>query len=267
MNSDSHDLIESATINPYFFAFNEIFSRLLWDLNPESWRSRRKILSWKNKYFGKKAVIVCNGPSLLKTNLFLLNRTFTFGLNKINLFFNKSDFRPSCIVAVNKFVIEQNADFYNKSNMPLFIDSYGIKHIKARKNVVFLHSSNHNKFASDCSLSIYQGATVTFVAMQLAFHMGFKNIALIGCDHNYSIKGPAHQIVVSGEKDDNHFDPKYFSDGVNWQLPDLLHSELSYSIARDVFQRHGRKIYNATEEGNLELFPRINLINFINDIK
>jgi hypothetical protein len=265
MHSSSHDLNKSARNNPYWRAFGEIFFRLLWDLNPESWRSRRKMRSWKNKFDNKKAVIACNGPSLLKTDLSLLNNTFTFGLNKINLIFNKSDFRPSCIVAVNKFVIEQNADFYNVSDMPLFIDSRGIKHIMARKNVVFLHSSNHVKFARDCSLSIYQGATVTFVAMQLAFHMGFHDIALIGCDHHYSSKGPAHQIVVSGEKDDNHFDPKYFSDGVKWQLPDLIHSELSYTMARDVFQRHGRKIYNATEGGSLELFPRIHLGNFIND--
>ena len=266
MKSDTHELMESATINPYLIAANNILSRLLWDLNAESWRSRRKILSWKNRYMGQKAVIVCNGPSLLKTDLRILQDTFTFGLNKINLLFDKSDFRPSCIVAVNTFVIEQNAEYYRETDIPLFIDSFGIHHIKPRKNIVFLHSSNHHKFSRDCSLSIFQGATVTFVAMQLAFHMGFKNIALIGCDHNYSRKGPAHQIVVADEKDDNHFDPTYFSGGAKWQLPDLIHSELSYSMARDVFQRYGRNIYNATEGGSLELFPRIHLQNFIEEI-
>ncbi|WP_277882134.1 hypothetical protein [Oculatella sp. FACHB-28] len=42
----------------------------------------------------------------------LLKGTYTFGLNKINLLFEYSEFRPSCIVSVNSFVVEQNAEFY-----------------------------------------------------------------------------------------------------------------------------------------------------------
>ena len=119
------------------------------------------------------------------------------------------------------------------------------------------------QFARDCSISIYQGHTVTFVAMQLAFHMGFKDVALIGCDHNFETKGPPNKIVVSEGKDENHFDPNYFSGGMKWHLPDLFESEVSYTLARDVFQAYGRNIYNATEGGNLEIFQRIHLKEFL----
>ena len=40
-------------------------------------------------------------------NLDQLEGVFTIGLNKINLLFEYSKFRPSCIVAVNKFVIDR----------------------------------------------------------------------------------------------------------------------------------------------------------------
>lgn len=261
--TDNPMLTHRPTVNPYLFGGREILKRVMWDLRPESWRSRTKIKSWKNKFSGQKAVIVCNGPSLLKSNLELLSNVFTFGLNKINLLFDKSSFRPSCIVAVNSFVIEQNADFYNQTEIPLFLDSLGTSQVKARNNVAFLHSSLHYKFARDCSMSINQGHTVTFVAIQLAFHMGFKEVALIGCDHNFASAGHANQAVVSGEKDLSHFDPKYFSGGVKWQLPDLIQSEVFYTLAREVFQAHGRKIVNATEGGQLHLFERQRLEEFI----
>lgn len=251
------------TINPYRYGAFEIWNRLQWDLNPESWRSRQKLKACKDKYAGEKAVILCNGPSLLKSDLSLLDGVFTFGLNKINLLFDKSSFRPSCIVAVNRLVIEQNAEFYNQTDIPLYLSSYGVKFVKNRENIIFLHKSTQKKFAQDCSFSISYGHTVTFAAMQLAFHMGFTNVALIGCDHNFAVKGPANMTVTSGEKDESHFDPNYFAGGVKWQLPDLFQSEVNYTLARDIYEATGRSIVNATEGGYLEIFKRSTLKEFV----
>ncbi len=251
------------TINPYRHALYELGSRLLWDIKPASWQSRWRLRAVKDRFIGRKAVILCNGPSLLKSDLSLLDGVFTLGLNKINLLFERSLFRPSCIVAVNRFVLEQNVDFYKQTHLPLFLDSAGTDIIGARKNIVFLHSSRQRKFARDCSMSIYQGATVTFVALQLAFHLGFQQVALIGCDHNFSAKGTPHKVVVSGDHDTDHFDPNYFAGGMRWQLPDLVESEASYALARETFQAAGRQVINCTEGGQLEVFPRMTLAEFV----
>ncbi len=229
---------------------------------------RKKLRAIKDKYYNQKAIIVCNGPSLLKSDLKLLKNIFIFGLNKINLLFDISEFTPSCIVAVNPFVIEQNADFYNQTKMPLFLDSKGMKYIRSRPNVTYLHSNDKLRdFAQDCTISIYGGTTVTFVAMQLAFHLGFFDVALIGCDHYFSTKGIPNQTVVSGKKDCNHFDPNYFSEGEKWQLPDLLQSEVAYTMAKIIFEENGRRIVNATEGGKLDIFDRVNLVRFYRDQK
>lgn len=252
------------TINPYIEAFNMVYERMKWDLTIESWRSRRRINKMANCYRGQKAVIVCNGPSLLKSDLSLLKNQYTFGLNKINLLFDKTDFRPSCIVAVNPFVIMQNQLFYNQTGISLFLNGAAIRQIKPRSNIVYLHNSGRiNGFARNCSMTVFQGATVTYVALQIAFTMGFKEVALIGCDHNFAAKGEPHAVAVSEGKDVNHFDPNYFSDGDQWQLPDLLQSEIYYRLANRVYNRFGRKIYNATEGGNLEVFERMTLDNFL----
>lgn len=102
--------------------------------------------------------------------------------------------------------------------------------------------------------------------MQLAFHMGFKEVALAGCDHSFATKGPANKTVIAGEKDSNHFDPNYFASGVKWQLPSLSQSELHYEIAQDTFTRHDRKIVNCTDGGNLEVFTRQPLSEFLQKI-
>ncbi len=60
--------------------------------------------------------------------------------------------------------------------------------------------------------------------MQLAFHMGFKEVALVGCDHSFATKGPAYKTVIAGKEDPDHFDPNYFSGGVKWDLPSIAAS-------------------------------------------
>ncbi|MGB9498879.1 MAG: 6-hydroxymethylpterin diphosphokinase MptE-like protein [Dissulfuribacterales bacterium] len=256
------------TINPYLTGGKLLLSRLMWDLHPYSWICRKRIRAWKDRYSGKKAIILCNGPSLNKVNFDELQKhqVFTFGLNKINLLFDRTDFRPSVIVAVNPYVIQQNAGFFNQTKLPLFIDAYGVKFLKLRHNVHFLHSASaFGKFARDCSISIYQGATVTYVAMQLAFHMGFAKIALVGCDHNFSTKGPPDKVEASGKTDPNHFDSNYFANGEKWQLPDITRSELYYQIAGEIFEGAGRTIVNCTQGGKLELFRRQKLSDFFEE--
>ncbi|MEA5139286.1 6-hydroxymethylpterin diphosphokinase MptE-like protein [Arcicella rigui] len=250
-------------LNPYKHAGKLVYERLLWDLNPESWRSRKKLKDSKNKFKGQKVVILCNGPSLNKVDFDLLKNIPTIGLNKVNLLFDRTSFRPTMIAAVNGLVVEQNLDFYNSTEIPLFISSNSSKIVTSRENVSFLHGSYQQKFSEDVSMSIWEGGTVTFVAMQLAFHLGFQNVALVGCDHYFSAKGAPGQLAVSKEKDDSHFDPRYFSNGMQWQLPEISTSEYSYNIANQKYLAHGRKIFNATDGGALEIFERIKIEDFL----
>ena len=253
------------TLNPYRLGAGFMLRRLRWDLNPQSWRSRALLRSWKNRHANAKAVILCNGPSLLKVDFDLLQRqgVFCFGLNKINLLFDKTTFRPHCVVSVNPLVLEQNTPFYNQTDLPLFLDSHATPFVKGRPNVGFLHSNAFPVFARDCSVSLFQGYTVTFVAMQLAFYMGFRQVALVGADHTFAVKGPANKTVVSGEKDESHFDPNYFAGGMQWQLPDLFKSEVAYTMARDMFAAYGGQVVNATVGGKLEVFNRVPLEQFV----
>ena len=252
-------------INPYKAALRLAANRLRWDMHLEAYRSRKSLSLKLDQYAGKRAVILCNGPSLLKTDFPALGSedVFTFGLNKINLLFDRSEFRPDAIVAVNPHVIQQNADYYRSSDIDLYLDSFAYRFVGHRRNATYLHSASINRFATDCRISINQGYTVTFVALQLAYHFGFKDVALVGCDHNFSRKGPANHAIVAAGNDVDHFDPRYFSNGMTWQLPDLAQSEASYALAREVYEAGGRRLVNCTVGGNLEILPRLDLAHFL----
>ncbi len=250
--------------SPYRNPLSQLKNRVLWDLKRQSRVSRKHLKSVLGKYDGQKAVIVCNGPSLLKTEFSLLKNVYTFGLNKINMLFDKTDWRPSSIVSVNPHVIEQNAEFFNQSELPLYLAKAAIKRVLPRPNVCFLDTGGGSgMFARNCCGIMAEGHTVTYVAMQIAFHMGFTKVALIGCDHNFATKGPANKVVKAEKSDPDHFDPNYFAGGVTWQLPDLVKSELHYQIAAENFSEDNRLLVNSTDGGKLDLLPRLSLTKFL----
>ncbi len=256
--------MDRPSLNVYRYAAALAYRRLLWDLRWQSWSSRRALKKIRNAYAGEKAVILCNGPSLNKVDFDLLKGVYTFGLNKINLLFDRTDFRPSSIVAVNSKVIEQNIDFYNNTDIPLFIDSHALKlGLKPAESKINLHTVDIPSFALDCSYSLFQGYTVTYVAMQIAYHMGFKHVALVGCDHYFGEVNKPNETLEAHGHDQWHFNSDYFTNGVSWDAPDLRQSEISYLLAKSVYEKNRRKLINATSGGSLELLPKINLRDFL----
>jgi hypothetical protein len=253
------------SVNPYRIGAGFILRRLSWDARIAAWRSRSRFRRLKNSRAGSKGIIFCNGPSLLKVDFDLVRRSgvLGIGLNKINLLFERTPWRPDYICACNGLVLEQNAGFYNHTDIPLFLDVAGRRWVRDRRDVTFMHSVQVNRFAEDCTWSYVQGSTVTYMAMQIAFHLGCTRVALVGCDHNFDAKGPAHAKVASGEVDRSHFDPNYFAGGVHWNLPDLVGSEYFYALAGRHYAKAGREILNCTEGGKLELFRRQSLGEFL----
>lgn len=255
----------SPKLDPYRYAARILLNRVKWDITPFSHIHRKRMLELKNSQLEKKAVILCNGPSLLKENLEIIPRNvFTVGLNKINLLFDERKFRVDCIIASNIHVIRQNANFFNDTAIQLFLESQAAQKriIKHRNNVLFFHSTLMPGFAEDCSYSINPQHTVTNVALQILFHLGVRKVAIIGADHNFAVSGTANALVHTTEDDLSHFSPDYFKNE-EWQLPDLIESEVGYLRAKHRYERAGGEVVNATQGGRLEIFRRETLETFI----
>lgn len=183
----------------------------------------------------------------------------TFGMNRAYMLFPDLGFETSYYVAINALVLEQCASDILALRLPRFITWRGRRWFGNDPGVVFLDTdyTGPETFSEDVSGRVFEGSTVTYVAMQVAYHMGFQTVILIGVDHNFTTRGTPNATVVSQGDDPDHFSPGYFGQGFRWQLPDLEASERAYRLAGEAFGRAGRRIVDATVDGKLTLFPKV----------
>ncbi|HEY5671029.1 MAG TPA: hypothetical protein VIS10_13620, partial [Anaerolineales bacterium] len=92
---------------------------------------------------------------------------------------------------------------------------------------------------------------------QLAYHMGFQQVILIGVDHSFTTQGKPNTTITSQGDDPDHFHAGYFGKGFRWQLPDLETSERAYNMARQAYEVDGREVLDATVGGKLTVFPKV----------
>lgn len=186
---------------------------------------------------------------------------WTFGMNRIYLLFEKMGFRPSYYCAANDLVLDQFAPDIATLRMPKFVNWNARQHFDmADESTLFLRQALRlsDFFGNDLCKPICSGGTVTYLALQVAYYMGFSQAILIGVDHNFVEKGtPNRAETRTREVDENHFHPDYFPKGSRWQLPDLARSEAAYRLARDAYEADDREIIDATEGGALQVFEKV----------
>jgi len=231
-------------------------------LHPWRRESIKRLTEMKDIHKGKRAFIIGNGPSLKQTDLSKLKGEITFAMNRFYLAFPDLGFTTSYICVTNDLVVEQFADDLAALPIPRFIAWRSHRHFKQDMPLngipTFVYTSYTGpRFAIDARGRIWEGATVTNLALQLAYHMGVEKAILIGVDHNFKDKGEANKTVVSTGDDPNHFDPRYFGKGIKWQLPDLDTSEIGYTLAREAYRKAGREVVDATVGGKLTIFPKV----------
>lgn len=227
-------------------------------LHPWRQDSVRKLNQLKDIHRGERCFILGNGPSLKQTDLTKLRGEFSFGMNRIYLAFADLGFQTSYYLSVNDLVIEQCAADIQNLNMPRFVSWRSRQWLQPADNLHFLYTTYIGpKFARNASGRLWESATVTYVALQLAFHMGFQQVILIGVDHNFVTQGTPNTTITSQGDDPNHFDPRYFGKGFRWQLPDLDTSERGYWMARQAYESAGRQVVDATVGGKLQIFPKV----------
>jgi len=216
----------------------------------------RKFSDLQGIHRGETCVVVGNGPSLRFVDDYSLVKYPTIGSNKIYL-----RFTPTYYVCVNPLVIEQNIDEILGLATTAFLPP--ITALPGDDMEIFtLHNMAMPMFSYDPTSFIHEGHTVTFVAMQLAFFLGFTKVLLVGVDHRYQYEGESNEEHLLVGDDNNHFDPRYFS-GQRWNNPDLEASEFAYQLAYKAFLSDGRSIINLTDNSALEVFEKGSIQDYL----
>jgi hypothetical protein len=227
--------------------------------DPRWAESKRKLHQLENIHKDKRCFIIGNGPSLRQTDLSKLRGEYTFGLNRIYLLFPELGFSTTYLVSVNDLVLEQSSVEMTPLDLPKFLTWRSRQWFLGDSRVTYLDTdfTGEENFCSNITGRIFEGYTVTYVALQLAYHMGFIQVILVGVDHNFVTQGTANQAIVSQGDDPNHFTPNYFGQGFKWQLPDLAGSERAYMMAREAYSNADRLVLDATVGGKLNIFQKV----------
>ena len=250
---------------------------------PVSRSDREALADLKDRYRGERIFVLGNGPSLNDTPLHLLDQEFTFCVNRIYLLFERIRWRPTFYTTVDWRVTADCADEINAlTGMQMFLPERFRGLLREGDDVTWYWNGpspdpSQRRFATDASLGIRGAGSVTGAAIQLAFHMGFDPIYLLGCDVSYTIpesviqEGPDRfgngvgLYLTSTRNDDaNHFDPRYFGSGRRWHDPNVKRMIEGFEQCREGADTAGRSIINATVGGQLEVFERVSVRSLFN---
>ena len=246
----------------------------------ESWRpyDADTLSKLKDAFAGERCVIIGNGPSLNQMDLTLFAKVPTIAVNGIFYAQEQMGFDPTFYVVEDTAVMADNTEEIRnyRAQWKLFPSIYRRDVGEAdnvayfRMNRGFYHSRSPHyslpRFSTDAANRVYCGQSVTIINLQLAYHFGFTDVALIGMDFSYTIPDSAERegdLLTSTEDDPNHFHPEYFGKGKKWKDPKLDRVLASYELAKRVYEADGRRILNATVGGNLEAFERVNYKDFL----
>ena len=230
-------------------------------------RFGRRLKQFKNRYRGGRCILLCNGPSLNKVDFSRIDTSsfVIFGLNKIYLGIDRFGVRPEYIVAVNRKVIAQSTEQYNKLPIIKFIGTPDREPLIQEDPYTYLINTglykSNRRFSEDICKFVHEGYTVTHAALQIIFYMGFSEVYIVGMDHRFTqhVTGQENMESTIHGDDADHFDSTYFGNGQTWDLPDLVNSEISYRAALEVFSAHDRKIFDCTIDGACRIFPRLGI--------
>jgi hypothetical protein len=199
----------------------------------------------------KRCLVLGNGPTLKDMPRELLAKYPTFGSNRVYLLGN---FTPTYYACVNNVMLQQI--------IPEILPLQCEKYIKAKFSHLVPDSTPLNDIGCDGLFSfhpdkyVWEGYTVTYVLLQLAYWKGFEEVGLLGVRHEYNCEGKPNELQRITGEDINHFAPDYMPPGFVWNLPDLENSERAYGMAKQVYTSAGRRIVNLTPGTKLEVFEK-----------
>ncbi len=252
--------------------FRHVISVIVVTLSGNRKKSDDYLKKVKDQYKGQRCFVIGNGPSLSASDLDKLKGEITFASNRIYKIFDSTDWRPTyftifdesvgktkgVIDGINsfrcemKFVREEGQYVFGRIKGPVCY----IRSLSSRK---YLDNPN---FSEDMTEKTYSIATVTYISLQLARHMGFSEIYLLGMDNQYAysmlrdgtiIKNADGRDYFSDKKEENPPEqdkmPKYIP--ATWEM------DVAYGFAEKFSREHGFRIYNATRGGRLEAFERV----------
>lgn len=182
------------------------------------------VSEYAGRYDGERVFLLGNGPSLEQTPIELLEDEYTLAMNKIDVMFNSTRWRPDFYinfrnnlrrerVAELESIVEQDIecffcrdgfidrgfDFLNESNVEFVtVETPGdVKLYPLPKDIDTIWSD-------DPTQRVYRKYTTLYAAAQLVTYMGFTELYFLGCDL-YPVFQPFPYMIFQTGTDPNQY--------------------------------------------------------------
>lgn len=256
---------------------------------PRELRARvRENVKFRDIHKGERCFILASGPSIAKQNLKPLKDELCIAVSCFHLHENIREIAPQYHVLAPmhlpfdfdkiKIEFDRFVEVYPESvayflgHRPYEFSYWEFlkRHPQYRlRNIHFLdyskgRSLDESNFNAprlwDIADSPFSPRTVIYSALEVAAYIGFAEIVLLGCDHDY--------LSDFNRVTDHHFyaEEKGFSDVGNLERFDSEHWFYEYHcrwrdfrLMRQGLEAAGRRVVNATDGGYLDVFPRASL--------
>ncbi len=221
----------------------------------------------RNTHIGESCFIIGNGPSLTTDDLYTLHikGIDTFAVNRIYQIFPRTDWRPTYYVSTDHVMIRDKLAEVDK--IPAKIKFIPLQNkyyldIKVKGAKYFFRNDLRERdqadgFSLDCTNQVNMRGTVTIACMQLAMHLGYKHIYLLGIDHNFDKITTETGEVIIDPSVKNYFIEGYDDDVINEVAHNLGNTTRAYYDVRRFVDKTDVKIYNASRQTKLDAFERV----------
>lgn len=251
----------------------------------------------KNKYFGKRCFIVGGGPSIKEMDLSQLSNEFTFVVAEFDKNPQYNNLQPKFyILSDSTYFTEGESEYWNQmfekkdksvnTNTTLFLN-LGAKDYVDKKGLFSKHKfyyvgtqgiiSENFDFNIELDKYVPWPKNSVLLCMIIAVYLGFKEICLLGCEHNFLCfnigRGQGKDLAYSHNYKDELSDIDKTNDQVvkRFAIPRDLAMNYEDNVAhvlqlfknyrlfyKKICKLHPNvKIFNATPNSYLDVFPSI----------
>ena len=249
---------------------------------PPAYNPYKPLEAIRNRHAGESCFIIGNGPSLSMADLEKLEESGipSFAMNLAYVAYEDTKWRATYYLFGEPHFFElpdeikKEVPFGQLSKRETFM-SQPFRKLKLQDVVYvpvswtdqWVNSRPHDYFSDDLLWGLYTIGSSGVITMQLAAHLGFKKIYLLGMDNTFE--------SPEGKR---YFSNKYIA-GVTEMPPNpeetLIYQEEGYKSRAKCFEimgnnlkkSYGVEIFNATRGGALEVFPRIDFDDAMKEIK
>jgi hypothetical protein len=238
-----------------------------------------------NRHRGERCFVLCNGPSVKQQDIRPLKNEVVFSVSSGYLHPDYSDIRPRyhCIpqLTYGKISPEVAANWFremdhNLEGAELFLDLQEWSLVQEQslfsgRELHFVCMGRNYFPRTPANIEDLVGImprvqTVPILVIMIAMYMGFREIYLVGTDHDWFIKQEYKYFFEPGLL--KGLDIGVRQDGTLettlWdELPAVSKVWAQYRAVKGIAKAHGVTIFNATHGGMLDEFERVCLENIL----